>query len=324
MAFLTRPSSDDPLAVIHAGDDASFDALDREWVAGLYRDHGALLFRGFPADLDGFHRFAGRFCSTSVFNESPDRLLLRAEPNIQTVNGGGDPFPLHPELSREPWKPDCCFFHCLVPAGQGGMTTICDGVALVRALPADLVETLARRRLVHIRPASPAVLRYWLGSEDPADALLESPPVHVPYRFRRTPHGIVQIFIRPVLHRPMFTDALAFGNFLLFARDYLMLDRFPLLDDGTPFPDAWLNIIRAAAERLTVAVAWQAGDLLMLDNSRFMHGRTAIADPEHRLIASFFGYLDDAPVDPWERDHAPWRRAHFRPPHAGPAQGPGV
>jgi hypothetical protein len=63
-------------------------------------------------------------------------------------------------------------------------------------------------------------------------------------------------------------------------------------------------------------VSWQAGDVLMLDNTRFMHGRTAIVDPGERFIATFFGYLSFAVPDPEEPPNAPWRTADFRPPVA--------
>jgi hypothetical protein len=125
----------------------------------------------------------------------------------------------------------------------------------------------------------------------------------------------VRAFTRAALHRPMFTDRQAFGNFLLFARDYNGRRDFPLLEDGGEVPDAWVEGVRVAARSITRPVNWQRGDLLMLDNSRFMHGRNAITDPADRLIASFFGYLRFAPVNPEEPADPPWRRsATFRPP----------
>jgi hypothetical protein len=54
----------------------------------------------------------------------------------------------------------------------------------------------------------------------------------------------------------------------------------------------------------------------MLDNTRFMHGRTAILDARERLIATFFGYLSFAIPDPEEPPNAPWRQSNFRPPLA--------
>lgn len=295
--------------------------LDSSLILDLYRLHGAVLFRGFGTKLDEFRTFAEQFCSSSVFNESPDRKLLDGRGNIQSVNGGEDAFPLHPELSREPWKPDVAFFFCITPPREQGQTTVCDGVALVAALPAEVREGLANRRLVYRQPASLDHLEYWLGTSSPSDAQLNAPPGGCPYAYVREGRQVWRSFSRPALHRPMFGGEPAFGNFLLFARYYLGRRGFPALDDGSAVPDAWLDAIRDAGERLSVPVGWQAGDVLMLDNTRFMHGRTAIVDPGDRLIATYFGYLDAATPDAEEPVDAIWRRTTFVPPAQGRASG---
>ena len=61
-------------------------------------------------------------------------------------------------------------------------------------------------------------------------------------------------------------------------------------------------------------IEWRKGDVLMLDNTRFMHGRTAIRDPGKRRIATYFGYLRFARPDPEEPPNAVWRREDFLPP----------
>jgi len=82
----------------------------------------------------------------------------------------------------------------------------------------------------------------------------------------------------------------------------------PNTTDGRTVPDPWLEAIRDTGERLKVEIAWQNGDVLMLDNTRFMHGRTAIENPGERLIATYFGYLNFAIPDPEEPANAIWRR----------------
>ncbi len=301
-------------ALLTATDGEGLAALDPGAVLALYRQYGALLLRGFGADVAGLAGFARSFCSGSVFNESPDRQLLDAAANIQSVNGGELAFPLHPELSREPWKPDICFFACLQPPTRGGATTICDGVELVRQLLPPVRDELAGRRLRYIQPAPPEMLQYWLGTATPSDADRATPPSDCPYSFPKLGQHIVRSFSRPALHTPMFTTEPAFGNFLLFARYYVGRRDFPLFDDLSVVPDALVDAVRVVGDKLTIALEWQAGDLLMLDNTRFMHGRTAIHDPDERLIATYFGYLADAPPNPEEPADPPWRRSDFRPP----------
>ena len=72
--------------------------------------------------------------------------------------------------------------------------------------------------------------------------------------------------------------------------------------------------MREAAAAITYPVEWQAGDLVVLDNSRFMHGRRSVDDPLKRRIASYFGYVDFAPPRPDEPADPIWRREQFRPP----------
>lgn len=313
MSETSLPASS-PYVLIQPDGDRNILAIDRDRVIDLYKRHGALLLRGFEPDVDRFGRFARQFCRTSVINESPGRRPLDAARNVHTVDGGAGAFAFHPELSREPWKPDAAFFACITAPSSGGATKICDGVALARALPDAVRSGLEGRRLLYIKPTWPGLLDFWLGTPQPTDAQLLSPPASCPYFFRRLNGEIVRIFTRPALHHPMFCDGPAFGNFLLFARFNNRRPDFPLLDNGQPVPESWLQAIMATAERIGVAISWQPGDVLMLDNTRFMHGRTPILDTQERIIATFFGYVDFAIADPEEPPMPAWRQHDFFPP----------
>ncbi|WP_415641448.1 TauD/TfdA family dioxygenase [Sphingomonas antarctica] len=296
----------------HAGETA--DDLDAARLETLFREHGAILLRGFDADVPRFERLARRLCSTAVVNESPGRVLLNGAGDVRSVDSGTDAFNLHPELSREPWKPDAALFACLSPPGEGGETLVCDGVAVVEALPGWLRDALSPRRLVYPQPVWPELLDFWLGTPTPDDALLAAPPPDCPYSFRWANDRLWRVFSRPALHRPLFGDAPAFGNFLLFARFNNNRTGFPLLDDGSVVPDEWLIEIKRVADAIAVPVTWQQGDVLILDNSRYMHGRTAITEAAERRIATFFGYVPFAPTNPEEPANARWRRRDFSPP----------
>ena len=299
--------------IVHAQGETA-DDLNAARLGALFRDRGAVLLRGFHADMPRFERLARRLCSTAVVNESPGRVLLNGQGDVRSVDPGTDAFNLHPELSREPWKPDAALFACLSPPGAGGETLVCDGVAVVEALPAWLRAALSPRRLVYPQPIWPELLDFWLGTPTPDDALLAAPPPDCPYSFHRAKGRWWRVFSRPALHRPMFGDGAAFGNFLLFARFNNGRTGFPLLDDGSVVPDDWLVEIKRVADGLAVPVTWRQGDVLILDNSRFMHGRTAITDAAERRIATFFGYVPFAPPDPEEPRGARWRRQDFSPP----------
>lgn len=315
MATISLPGAGQPHVLVEAAAGEGILDLDPAAIEALYKAHGALLFRGFGADAAAFRRFAWSFCATAVFNESPGRQPIEPDQNIFTVDGGVREFALHPELSREPWKPDAAFFCCLSAPSRGGETVICDGVELARQLPEPVRQGLAGRRLLHIKPTWPELLDYWLGTAEPTDReLATAAGPGCPFTFHRVHGDIVRVFTRPALHRPMFTDAPAFGNFLLFARFNNGRGDYPLLDDGHPVPEEWLQAIKATGDRLKVPVEWRPGDVVMLDNSRFLHGRNAILDPGERLIATFFGYVRFAVPDADEPEDAPWRKPGFAPP----------
>jgi alpha-ketoglutarate-dependent taurine dioxygenase len=316
MAHFSPPQPGRPLVLVEPERERGVMELDREAVIAQYKAHGALLLRGFAADLDAFHAFAKQFSRTAVVNESPGRTPLDPARSLYSVDGGNRAFALHPELSREPWKPDLAMFGCLSAPGEGGQTLVCDGIELVKALPDEVRRGLQGRRLIYLKGVWPELLEFWLGTTTPDDAQLRNPPPGCPYKFMRLSDGrVARYFSRPALHKPMFANEPAFGNFLLFARFNNGRPNFPLLDDMQPVSEAWLQVIKTTGDALAYAVEWQQGDLVMLDNTRFMHGRTAIVDPAERQIATYFGYLDFAIPDPEEPANAPWRQADFDPPH---------
>ncbi len=55
--------------------------------------------------------------------------------------------------------------------------------------------------------------------------------------------------------------------------------------DGTPIPDEVIDQIHAAYQRHSVALDWKPGDLVMLDNQRFAHGRAPYDGRRRVLVA---------------------------------------
>jgi len=313
MTALVPPNPTTPYATIVAHRQALSTLPIAELIAA-YKRYGAVLLRGFEVELSEFRDLTRSLCTGSVFNESPGRLVIDREQNIQTVNLGYEPFPLHPELSREPWKPDICFFWCMKAPSKGGETTVCDGVDIVRRLPPAVRNAFSKRRLRYQQPATAAEIVFWLGSPEPDAATMANPPPHCPYSFERINGQIYRTFLRPALHTPMFSDEPAFGNFLFFGRYFNRQRIFPTFENGEIVPDDLLAEVKAVSDQLEHPVAWKPGDIVILDNTRFMHGRRAILDLNQRHIATFFGYVRFAEVDDRERQF-PWRvAAAFKPP----------
>ena len=287
--------------------DADFSSVDRDLVLDLYRFHGALLFRGFAIDLTAFESFTSGFCSGFVLNDSRGRQLISQKGKIQTVDPGGLAFPLHPELSTSPMKPDLAWFKCVKAPPRGGETLLCDGVAVVPQLRPEVRASLAQRSLRYRKRVPPPLLKRWFGTPEPEDDRLLEASSEGFWSITREQGAYFRSYTTPALHRPMFSDSPAFGNFLLFARFGQKLSDYPTFEDGTEIPDAVALEVKRVSEALTTAHRWEPNDLLMIDNTRFMHGRNDIEDLSQRIVLSRFGYASFAPLSESERRAQPWR-----------------
>ncbi|MFT5350380.1 MAG: alpha-ketoglutarate-dependent taurine dioxygenase [Gammaproteobacteria bacterium] len=280
---------------------------DARIVEGL-KQSGAILFRGFGYDIEKFTAFVKRFCTHSVYNPSAGREIVDAVNNIQTVDLGDGAFPLHAELCREPWRPDVCFFTCETAPQLGGETTLCDGVKIVEALDKTVISQLQAQPLVYFHPMLAEECQRWLNTEKPTLTEINNPPENCPFRMAFLDGQLTRIYSTSALHHTMFGKQLAFGNFLLFSRYGLKNKLQPCFLDGTIVPDEVVAPVKQVSDQLTLAHRWQKGDLLMLDNTRFLHGRNPILNIDERRIISYFGYLKFAELDAEERK-AIWRQA---------------
>ena len=260
-------------------------------------EHGALLFRGFQLELDNFTEFSSHFCSRFVRNESGRRLNISDDGTTQTVNLGQEAFPLHPELSRVPWKPDIAWFACASPPRSGGETLLCDGVPVVKNLRPETREYLMGRSVLYREETPLEAFTEWLGIPAPDEEVLARLSGTSPFDFSMANGRIFRSFLRPFFHKPLFSEEPAFGNFLLFARYMLKAKIFPTFEDGSIIPDSICEELKAVTDNLTTAHRWQPGDILMVDNSRVMHGRNEVHDLQERVIWTQFGYVSFLPDD---------------------------
>ncbi|MDF5733643.1 MAG: TauD/TfdA family dioxygenase, partial [Rhizonema sp. PD38] len=60
----------------------------------------------------------------------------------------------------------------------------------------------------------------------------------------------------------------------------------PIFEDGSRTPDEVVNEIEKVLNNLKEEIPWQAGDLVMMDNSRFMHGRSAFNDERRQIFST--------------------------------------
>lgn len=268
----------------------------------MLASHGYLVLRGFEHSIDGFSRLV-RQCSGRI---SLDPARTFDGNTAQKVDAGLDAVGLHCENGNSPFWPDLCWFYCQTAPALGSQTTLCDGKAVYRHLTAEQRAAFTEREIMYARrveadkwktyafhalaqgtdaPASiEAVTLQDLISLTPQDAgsLIElNEDGSITYRFR-TP---------AIRNSRLVQEAQpAFANSLFGPSNHYEAPRITFAD-GEPIDPQLLHALDGLCEQLTVDVGWQRGDVVLIDNTRVMHGRRAIDDPA-RTIFNALSYLD--------------------------------
>ena len=231
----------------HASRVTDLEAAD---IAADFRTFGAVLFRGFIPDVSAFEALTAVFSAHFLIDSGVTRLPIpHRDPSTRQIRTPRPehPFGLHAELATSAARrPHILWLYCVTPAESGGETTLCDGAAVYARL-----STQAR-----------AVF---------------SPSARVQHTNRRP--------VSP-LARASYASAPAFANALVGRPSYAALCRSARMADGTPIPRLAWEEAKAVADTLTVAVRWQRGDLLMIDNHRCMHGRRPLLASDPRTLYS--------------------------------------
>lgn len=210
---------------------------------------------------------------------------------------------LHHELSYAPRFPRLIGMACLTAPVEGGRTLLADGVAVLRDLPIDLVDRFRKAGWELTRLHNDLIGVPWrqalrTDAREEADAYFRRHGVEARWgadgslRTRRTLPAIIR---HPVSGEEVWFNQIAFLNEWTMdpaIREFLTSDIGPgglpfntAYGDGTPVGPAEVEAINEVYTAHTVSEPWRPGDLLLFDNVRMAHGRTAYTGERRILVA---------------------------------------
>lgn len=268
--------------------------LDAGYVIGLLRDNGAIMFRGFGADRPMFEAFTRQFASEFIL---PMMRVARpkvdggADAKTAHVDVGSHAMGLHQELSFTPVRPEAIWLWCEKTAGSGGETTIADGTRIFERLSDAHRKLFASRRLkFSFGGTVEGVAELFKVPVEELHATLAS---HAPaLTYTQDGNALSFTYLTPALQKTKFGGATTFANFLLFSQtsaacghpEAKRVMAMLAFEDGEPIPPALVDELTAIAEPLTYPIKWQAGDLVLIDNTRMMHGRRGFETNSERTV----------------------------------------
>jgi hypothetical protein len=285
----------------------------REWLAGsgsmlkrLRDEHGAVLLRGFSAlDADGFAELATAMGGDLLDynNRSTPRTRVSGKVFTSTEYPADQVIPMHNEMSYTDSWPGTLFFACMIPAAEGGETPFADSARVHDRLPAATRERFEQRGVMYVRNFGNGMDLSWqeaFQTEDrgEVDAYCREHGIQVEWlggEKLRTRHVVqATVVSRASGRRVWFNQAHLFHVSSLSAgvervmRESFAEDELPrnaMYGDGSPLDPTDLAEIRAAYAAEEIAFPWQTGDVVIIDNEQFAHGRRPYSGERSTLVA---------------------------------------
>lgn len=287
--------------------DAAQTTLDSLDVDDLLAQRGALLFRGFAFDLEGFKQFSrqhsGEFSDYEggVFRAGAlNRKTIGGDPTVLTTTGHSQGFPisLHGEMHYLKNPPEILWFYCERPSAVDGQTTLCHGRTLWNGLSAEAQEYFRATRICYTRHLDDGEWQTTFGT-DSLDRVAEvcqrelmewsfdeeARALTTRYSCSAAREG--DIFINNIL--PVLDSEWAYSSGWIEKNLSEMggKARPPLTvraEDGSAIPESVLKSVKKAAKEHTIDLNWQSGDVVMVDNLRVMHGRRQATDSNRSIL----------------------------------------
>ncbi|SIT01212.1 TauD/TfdA family dioxygenase [Achromobacter sp. MFA1 R4] len=286
-------------------DPIAWAAAERTRIERWLEAHGGILFRNFAIGT------AQQFES---FAESVEPVLYGDYGDLPKKEGGRNtyrstPYPekqmilYHNESAHLDRWPRKQLFFCELPSRVGGATPIVDCREMLRRLPGDLVQEFERKQLLYIRTFTDRLDVRWQSFFKTDDRRqVEATLRQAGIDFAWVGEDALQTRTRcpAVITHPVTGERVFFNQVQLHhlhclepeVRDHLLstagLERVPrhvCFGDGSPIPDAVMDLIGKTYEDCAVRFDWRRGDVVMLDNMLAAHARDPYEEPRKVVVA---------------------------------------
>ncbi|CDH24553.1 TauD/TfdA family dioxygenase [Xenorhabdus bovienii] len=258
----------------------------------LYGDlahSGVVIYSGFSDTLTDFNEFISAHSERVTF----DPARKAATTNTAEIDAGLHEMGLHRENGNLPFNPDLQWFFCLAPASLGSETTMCDGQRVLFDLSPKTRKLFQTRKIRYSRRIPWSNVKRFLSVElqrpieEISDNDLELVNQQIEGQtYRRIDQNLIHSqLVISAIETSCFSGKEAFCNSMLGPSvNY----EPPLItwENGDDIPlDIW-DEIKEVTARNTYNHFWKKGDIVVIDNTRVMHGRRRLDDPSRRIFGA--------------------------------------
>ncbi|MDZ7967398.1 MAG: TauD/TfdA family dioxygenase [Nostoc sp. DedSLP03] len=274
-------------------DNVSILELDKEEIISLFKFHGILLFRGFDVDVDIFKEFTNLF-SIDFINYAGgafSRRVINGDETLLSVNDFKSEIKLHGEMYYQQNIPLMLWFFCANPPLEDGETTVCDGREFFHEISSSTKELFNKKKLK---------FNVWISQydwqkkyqTDDLNQLEEMCRKNNTHLTVNEDKSILLEYISPAIIPSRCGKYQVFINSLLPTKQ--LNPKILNFEDNSEIPEEVVYELNEIAEKITTEISWQKGDILMIDNTRILHGRRSFADDQRdiyiRLCSPAFSF----------------------------------
>jgi alpha-ketoglutarate-dependent taurine dioxygenase len=209
----------------------------------------------------------------------------------------------HNESSHLHQWPTRQFFHCVIPSREGGETPIVDCREMIRRLNPEIVRRFREKKLMYVRNFVQGVDVGWqdfFRTEDQGEVEAYCRKAGIEFQWKGE-NDLMTRRISPGVCRHPQTGEWTFFNQVQLHHDSCLdaevrrsmealfrtedLPRNVCYGDGTPIEESVMEAIGRAYWEAAVALPWEAGDIMVLDNMLVAHARNPFVGPRKIVVA---------------------------------------
>jgi len=278
---------------------------NRSWIENELLKYGALLFRSFQLNNQTeFEQFiqaiSGELLDYSY--RSTPRTLVNGKIYTSTEYPAEQFIPLHNEMSYARNWAMKIWFYCVKPAQKSGETPIADSRKVFKKISPQIRERFIDQQIMYVRNYGRGLDLDWQNVfQTNKQSVVESYccQAGIEFKWVTENHLITSQICQAVATHPITKEILWFNQAHLFhisnlpfkIRESLLsmmpeqdLPRNAFYGDGTPIENSIIEEINDIYRQEAITFTWQVGDILMLDNMLFAHGRNPFVGSRKVLV----------------------------------------
>lgn len=303
-----QPDTNLPLVIrpnLEEVDLVQWAAKNQDSISTLLLKHGGLLFRGFSMEsaID-FERFirANSLELLEYRERSSPRHHVSGNIYTSTDYPADQSIFLHNENSYQHTWPLKIFFFCSAPALRDGETPIADCRKVYQRINPGTRERFIQKKIMYVRNYFDGIGLSWqtvFQTSDKAAVNEYCRQAGIEAEWKEGNRLRTRQIREAVARHPLTGEMVWFNHATFFhvstldpairqelasifePEDYPNNSYF---GDGSQIESKLLDELRAAYHQETVTFAWQAGDILVLDNMLTAHGRAPFLGPRKVLV----------------------------------------